>query len=49
MRFVLSAFQIVSGSRKWRSEDVLAMLKTGITSFTAEELAQLETTFILGN
>ena len=42
MRFVLSAFQIVSGSRKWRSEDVLAMLKTGITSFTAEELAQLE-------
>ena len=43
MRFVIStAFQIVSGSRKWRSEDVLAMLKTGITSFTAEELAQRE-------
>ena len=42
MRFVLSAFQVVSGTRKWYSEDVLSMLKTGITNFTAEELALLE-------
>ncbi|MBP3705024.1 MAG: helicase, partial [Clostridia bacterium] len=40
MRFVLSAFDVVNGG--WRSDDVLNMLKTGLTTFTAEETAELE-------
>ena len=40
MRFVLSAFDVVN--RGFRSEDVLNMLKTGLTTFTAEETADLE-------
>ena len=40
MRFVLSAFDVVN--RGWRSEDVLNLLKTGLTTFTAEETADLE-------
>ncbi|MDD7647055.1 MAG: PD-(D/E)XK nuclease family protein [Ruminococcus bromii] len=39
MRFVLSAFEAV---RLWKSDDLLNMLKTGLTVFTAEETAQLE-------
>lgn len=40
MRFVLSAFEVVN--RGWQSDDVLNMLKTGLTAFTAEEIAALE-------
>lgn len=39
MRFVLSAFEAV---RLWQSDDILNMLKTGLTTFSAEEIAQLE-------
>jgi len=40
MRFVLSAFDVVN--RGWQSDDVLNMLKTGLTAYTAEEIAELE-------
>ncbi len=40
MRFVLSAFDAVTGG--WRSDDVLALVKTGLTDFSAEEAAELE-------
>jgi len=40
MRFVLSAFDVVV--RGWQSDDVLNMLKTGLTTLTAEEIALLE-------
>ncbi len=40
MRFVLSAFDAVNGG--WQSDDLLNMLKTGLTAFTAEEIALLE-------
>ena len=40
MRFVLSAFEIVN--QGWQSDSVLNLLKTGLTSLCAEEIAQLE-------
>ncbi len=40
MRFVLSAFDVVTGG--WSSDDVLNMLKTGLSPFAAEEIALLE-------
>ena len=40
MRFVLSAFDVVH--RGWQSDDVLNMLKTGLTVYTAEEIADIE-------
>lgn len=40
MRFVLSAFDVVN--RGWQSDDVLNILKTGLTEYTAEEIAELE-------
>ncbi|MFR7484353.1 MAG: PD-(D/E)XK nuclease family protein [Acutalibacter sp.] len=39
-RFVLGAFQAVQGG--YQTEDLLELLKTGVSGFTAEEIASLE-------
>lgn len=40
MRFVVSAFDIVNSG--WQSDDILNMLKTGLTALTIEEISLLE-------